>query len=963
MASAITWISISTLVLFLGVGFGVGLFRGFKRSAFSAIFMVLALVLAYFVTKPITNAILGASLTVDGTKYTISSYIMEVIQSSFNLSNLPTAQGFVSKLPAAIVSPVIFMLIGVVCAGIFSLIAMIFNRICFGKRKVDFEKHKPFRAYGGLVGLVQGLILLVFVFAPITSLTNTYAKISANTTTAQVQALSDDQAKNLNTIGDELSKALPKSLREALDAFNKGPVAKLAGAGGIDNMMFDGMANFKLEGEKIKLRKELISTANVYDQSIIVYNNIQNKTYTNIDTSKVKQALEVFMENGLFKKVVVETLKDIVNDFDQIMQDLNIEKVSDDVKQIVSNLKTKFETTDVYQYLKHDILKLVDVIDGLFAKGLVSSFQKAEDKSLIGILEIVEDKNTAIKNVAKNALSLNIVKDGISVFGKYANKEITKIFENDKDLEIGLNLDVEDTDKLVDDLMDGVDDFLTINQKIKLADLIDGKDIKNILSSIQDIDETLIQTGKTFDKLKNLEIFTLPVVEGEREEVVYVFDNILKLYDMDLLGEEVYLTASATEKTKLSTYESFFTFISEPADLAEEFEFIKINSEDVTMETILDNLVVGISVEEDIISKIMIPFYQLETLNLKSLVFDTTVDYLNSQAGDLVNFAKLDETGLTDKQKIELWDGQFKLFGQALSIMSEGEIETANGPKTYVKYLLSADPDFEALLKEMLKDNKLEESLNVIFEGIIFEELTQTIFDEIDNIVGSEDFTGVKPATDLTNLKETKEEVVNIISQLLDTVLYAEEVGYNEIGSILDLLKENAFNDGSKDGVFNNIFANMIWYMTGDVLNGVDYSGKTPHENSADIKAYLAVSAIDDYYSINFVEKLEEIEKAVDFADKLSTALGGKSLDSADDVQAYIDAVADVIEEMTLTNTDQQLADIIDSAKTLLDNKGESLLEDQDKTDYAVAINEAISTEFDGREELQNALISLFDVE
>lgn len=962
MATAITWISIAILVLFLGVGFGVGLFRGLKRSAFSAIFMVLSLILAYFITKPITNAILGASLTVDGTKYTISSYIMEVIQSSFNLSNLPTAKGFVSNLPAAIVSPIIFMLLGIVCSGIFSLIAMIFNRICFGKRKTDFEKHKPYRAYGALIGLVQGLILLVFVFAPITSLTNTYAEICANATTAQVQTLSSSQAKNLNTIGDEMEKALPKSVREAIETFNKGPVAKIAGLGGANNMMFDGMANFKVEGQKIKLRKELITTTNTYDQFVIVYNNIQNKTYSNIDTSKVKMALEDFMEMGIFKKVVVETVKDIVNDFDKIMADFNISKVSDDVKEIVANLKTSFETENVYEYLKHDILKFVDVIDGLFAKGVVSSFQNSTDKTFVGILDTIESKNTTIKNIAKDALSLNIVKDGISVFGKYANKEFSKVFENDKGLEFGLNLDVEDTDKLVDDFMDALDDFLSLNDKINLSKLIEGEDIVDTISSVNDIDGTLIQIGKTFDKMKNLEILTLPV-EGERTEKVFVFDNILKMYDMNLLEEEVYLTVSAEEKTALTTYEAFFTYLAEPIDYAVELELTKIDEEDMTMETIIDNLVVGLAVEEDVISKIMLPFYQVKALDLKALVFDNIIDQLNSQAGDLVNFNKLNETGLTDKQKVQLWDGQFKLLGKALSAMSDGTITTQElGEKTYVKYLLTNDPDFELLLKEMLSDDKLSSCLDPIFEGIIFEYLTAKMFDEIDSIIGSSDFTGVKPATDLTNLKETKTEVIEIIETLLDKVLNSEEIGYVEIGSILDILKENAYNNGTKDGVFNNIFANIIWYMTGDVINGVDYTGCTPHENSADIKAYLAVENNDGYYVENYAETLKEIEDAVDFADKLSTALEGKSLDSVDDVQTYVDAVISVIDQMGTTHTDEEIAEIIGNTKTIIDNRGETLLDEQEKTDYGTAIAEAINTTFAQRTEIANGLNQLFDV-
>ena len=71
---------------------------------------------------------------------------------------------------------------------------------------------------------------------------------------------------------------------------------------------------------------------------------------------------------------------------------------------------------------------------------------------------------------------------------------------------------------------------------------------------------------------------------------------------------------------------------------------------------------------------------------------------------------------------------------------------------------LSENPDFELLLKEMINDNKLTSCLDPIFEGIIFEDLTAKMFDEIDNIIGSSDFTGVKPATDLTNLKDTKEK-------------------------------------------------------------------------------------------------------------------------------------------------------------------------------------------------------------
>ena len=58
----------------------------------------------------------------------------------------------------------------------------------------------------------------------------------------------------------------------------------------------------------------------------------------------------------------------------------------------------------------------------------------------------------------------------------------------------------------------------------------------------------------------------------------------------------------------------------------------------------------------------------------------------------------------------------------------------------------------------------------------------------------------------------------------------------------------------------------------------------------------------------------------------------------------------------------KNLLKLVEKTKEFLENRGESLLDEQDKTTYASTIRDAIETEFSAREDLKNALIALFDV-
>ena len=263
MADIIMWVSIGILVLFLLIGLIAGLVRGLKRSSLHFLFLVVSVVVSFFITKPITNAILGITIPIDGQNYTISEYIISTIQTNFDISQFETATEFLERLPNAIVSPIMFILLTLVVFLIFDIIYLIVARLAFGKKKKDFEKTKPYRAYGGIIGMVEGFLFLFVLFAPLTSLTKTYEELvqlpPAQTQTLEVNANENGEETTENnkmkSIAESLSEVIPPEVSEGILAYNESVVGKIAGAGGLDNALFDGLSNFEIDGEKIEFRK------------------------------------------------------------------------------------------------------------------------------------------------------------------------------------------------------------------------------------------------------------------------------------------------------------------------------------------------------------------------------------------------------------------------------------------------------------------------------------------------------------------------------------------------------------------------------------------------------------------------------------------------------------------------------------------------------------------------------------
>lgn len=966
------WVSIGILVLFLLIGLIAGLVRGLKRSSLHLLFLVVSVVVSFFITKPITNAILGITIPIDGQNYTISEYIISTIQTNFDISQFETATEFLERLPNAIVSPIMFILLTLVVFLIFDIIYLIVARLAFGKKKKDFEKTKPYRAYGGIIGMVEGFLFLFVLFAPLTSLTKTYEELvqlpPAQTQTLEVNANENGEetteSNKMKSIAESLSEVIPPEVSEGILAYNESVVGKIAGAGGLDNALFDGLSNFEIDGEKIEFRKEILTAADVYDDFVVVYNSAVDKNYVSVDLTILKTNLEKFLNNGLFKTVVSDTINDFIVNFETLKEELNLQDIPQIAQDIINDLYTRFTSVDfdAYEYLKHDILSVVDVADELFKSGLISDFENINTEDMLtSVLNLISENSLSIKNIAQDVLQLNLVDDTFETLGEFASETISENLKNDQGLEIALNTNIEDKEQMIDDILQAVDDFISINEKVDISAMMQAENPIEYLSNLDDLENVLTQLGTTLDNIRTLEIIVLPANGETRPNDVYVLDNILTLYDFNLLGDEVYLTPEAETTTKLDAYTKFINFVKTPILELQNIDLSNLG-EGGDFDILLDSVLTGLEENPNLLSDMLLPIYQLNALNLNEL-FNQLVDQIGSEenTNGLISIDKVKEdVAVAEKNGVMVWDEELKYLGEVLISLNKGSVGADN--QTYLKALLSGTTEMEDVLNAMIEDNVLSETLDPVFSARAFEGLTNQIFDMIDQSIS--EITGVQPDTFLTNLKSEKTEVIEIISNLLSTVTGDTELTLEQLGSILDKLKVNAYNDGAKDGVFNEIFANIIWYMTGEnITQNPSYDVAPTNDFYQDVKGYLGVSGAEGYYTYaSYEQTLSELDGVIDFATALADSVKDITL-SNETIVDYVTNIKGVIDGMT-DKSEEEIVETINNLKHLIDTSEsrDGMLSPEDKEQYGDSIKLAIETAYGAESEIGTALKLLFDV-
>ena len=963
MATYFLWGSIALIVLALVIGFLVGLYRGLKRSATHVLFVVVSVVIAFFVTQPITNAILEVNINYEGSLITISDFIVRMISENIiDLSNFDSASDFIRQLPGAVTSPIVFIVVMILMFFIFEIIYLITARISFGSKKKDFSTNKPRRVPGAFIAMAETFMFLLVLFAPITSLTHTYEEI---VTTASTSTSTSENA--MPTLGEQLSSMLPPEVNEAILSFNNSAFGVICSAGGFDDALFDGLSDVKIDGEKINVRKEIVTLAGAYDEVAIFVNEVSANNFSELDFAPIKASITEVVNNNLFKTVLTDTIEDFIVNFDTLRDELGLTDIPEEVVDIIHDLQAKLtEDFDFYTYLSSDILDVLDIADSVITNGVLEAFMALENVGAEEILNLVVNNYETVSTSLKNALTLNLVSDTMPRLLELLSSELQQAFENNN---LGLNTSMtrEDMESMVDSLMSIATELKTLNDANDIFGILESEDIVNSILNLNDIGGVLDGLGGMLDEARSLKILNF-----ERESVSYnSLDILLETMGFELLGDDVH---QATGTETLDSYAEFFDYIKTPILSIKEAGLTAILDESVDFDAVLDTIKTEVQNDNEFLAKVLMPFYDLDNTffngqSLKAMVFDTVIEQLSN---NLSGFVKLDE----GEDTYENYYAKLSSIGELLDVLSSNTItvseDAGDATYDYFEYLMTDNADYITLINDMAKkstevenETVMDRVLGILFENNMYSPLYANIFPQIDSQLGG--ITGVTPETDYSNLSENSEQYISIIKELLDVVndeaMSGDDLSLQLpiLGKLLDTLKVSA-----KNNVFNDVFVNLIWYLTDDVIDSntiydnlnPDSEGMpNPNSNYQDIKVYIGVSDVQNgYYDVPSYEAImNELVEVLQFADRLSANLEGVS---ADDYEGIVDFAGRIRATVTeLYGEDYEKATTIINNATKIPN---DILSEEDKTTNRTQIEMAIDGVFaDTSSDLINAIKGL----
>lgn len=941
MATYFLWGSIAFLVLALLIGFFIGLGRGIKRSSTHIVFAVASIIIAFFITAPITNAIMEVNINVDGSLVSIKDYIIQMIsQSMFDLSNFDSASAFIQNLPSAILNPIVFMVIMVLVYFLMDIIYLVVARVSFGTKRKDFSSHKPHRLSGAFVGLVESFLFVFVLFAPLTSLTNTYAEIASASATSQTQTLSEGNGEKLPTLGDILNEQVPPEVNEIINAYNKSALGKVCSIFGFDDAMFDALSTFEIDGEPINFRSEIVVVADSYNDVVIFYNDVADNNLENLDFTPIKTSLNSLIDNNLFKTVIADTVRDFVVNFDEIKDSFDTE-IPEVVQKIINDVQTRFseENFDAYTYLSSDLKSVLNIVEALVNDGTLQEIVNLDTSNIENVMNFVVNNEKTVSTTLKGVVGLNLVGDALPTFLEMASNELENAYQNEEGIIVGINTAVtkDELNGMVDSLLNIMNEIKTLNDKENILDIIEADDILNAILNLNDIGGVLDSFGEILDEANSLKIFNYTTKVEEEDVEVHAFENILKIMGIDVLGDDAHVDSALTT---LNTYSSFFDYIKNPIVTIVDSGLVDVlNGGGEDFNAILDILTEKVNEDREFLAKLIMPFYDLDKASfnrqsLKEMVFDQVITTLEDNLDGFVALSEGEDT-------YENWHEKLSSIGDLLNVLNDGDIEG----QTYLKYMLSDNADQFELFSQMNKDDKVDDLLNILFANNMYRPLHETLFSEIDKQVGG--ITGVTPTTTYSNLQEKQEVYVSTIIELLNA-LNSNAINSPNlqeklvlIGQVLDVLKTSA-----QENVFKEVFINIIWYLTGDVIDDNPiYSSQEPNENAEDIKAYIGVKdKATGYYdnSLSYETLMTEVCDVIDFADALNANISGIELNSEEDVTKFVQAIFSTIDTLYENDIDKGVQ-VINNAQKIVTG----ILNETAITKYGERITTVIDTVFD----------------
>ncbi|MDD4816166.1 MAG: hypothetical protein PHQ62_03420 [Clostridia bacterium] len=417
------------LAIFLLYGFLWGIGRGLKKSAIRFAYFIGFVIIAAIASPFVSSALAG--ITIPGLGSSLEQFLLEKIQDIPEISQMVASSeamgDLIAKLPILFINIIVFVVL-VYISRIFSWIGYtITTKIHlkkkkpvgkFGDKKYTVKdgqpvvltevKEKKNRLLGGLIGAVQGLILLFLTLLPLTGIVGMAGSYINQTVSAQSNntvnaVVSEPEYTELAKL---LRQNLPAEAVEVIDAYSSSIVVKVFSVGEFDLKCFDSLTTINIGGQKVTLRNEVKTVGEVVESAIYIMNfaeQMQNAeselNWEDLDFNKMKKAVNAMFDSGFVRSVGMDALNYYLN-YATVGNPFDL---PDEAIQMLQAIKTSLAgeiDTQTADILKSDILALLGMAQAVFESGLVDLLQSDEEPTPVQIIACLKGADNQYKTVS-----------------------------------------------------------------------------------------------------------------------------------------------------------------------------------------------------------------------------------------------------------------------------------------------------------------------------------------------------------------------------------------------------------------------------------------------------------------------------------------------------------------------------------------------------------------------------------
>lgn len=450
--SIITLVAYVILSLTLLIGFFVGLKRGLKKSAIHFGTLAVFILIAGFITAPISLQLTKINISSFNLKIgetvveTIPHAIQILVESAPGfesvLDAVPSITSLIEQLPVAVLNIIVFFFLVSVMKVLSLIVSAIISRFALRETRLERAAKKqkklerkldkglnpktqavikqqalplPFpkkhRLWGGIVGSIQGLVLLFLFVLPFTSLLGIVNEIShAPENTLVVYA--DNSEESLSEFSyDLLTSAVGEDILSYVETFNNSTPVKIASFAGLNNLIFDSLINIKINDQNISLRKEAITAIKIYDNYVLALDEFgQEENLSDFNFEIIEAIFKLVFNSDLVHAFGEEGAMYASSQLDNLDSGsfLYFEEIQDSVDQIIKIYKN--EPRGFIFGLKNDIEHLLVIAKNALTSGLVDD-AITQSMSLDDILNDIKKSNyKLLSTFVSEGYSTSIIK-------------------------------------------------------------------------------------------------------------------------------------------------------------------------------------------------------------------------------------------------------------------------------------------------------------------------------------------------------------------------------------------------------------------------------------------------------------------------------------------------------------------------------------------------------------------------